>query len=75
MTENNKWQDRETSILKETAQEPWTSNPCWNHPAFVHEKRLHLSYVWYIHSIGDKKIVNNIDYTISNDFGKIWRTS
>jgi hypothetical protein len=71
------WSDREPCILAGSGLEPWTSSPYWNQPTFDNNGRLHLSFTWRTHSIGEEGILNNIniDYAVSDDLGLSWSTS
>lgn len=71
------WHDIEPCFLGGSQQQPWTSNPYWNHPSIDRQGRLHVSYVWRTHAIGDQRKINNIniDYAVSNDWGDTWETS
>jgi len=74
---NGRWSDLEPCILMGSRQRPWSSGPYWNHPVFDNTGRLHLSFVWRTHSLGKEKIINNInvDYAVSEDWGRTWRSS
>jgi hypothetical protein len=71
------WCDVEPCILSGSQQQPWTSNPYWNHPAIDKKGRIHLSFVWRTHSLGPGRKINNIniDYAVSDDWGGTWKTS
>ena len=73
---NNTWTDYPEAILSGYDHKPWTSNPYWNHPVFDIEGKLHLSYVWRSHSLGDQEKINNvgIDHTYSPNLGHDWFT-
>ncbi|MGD9945298.1 MAG: BNR repeat-containing protein [Burkholderiaceae bacterium] len=75
--ETGVWFDREAPILSGARQQPWTSNPYWNHPAIGRDGSLHLSFVWRSHLLGPEQRVNNlgIDYARSPDQGRSWLTS
>lgn len=71
------WKDMKPCLLVGRGQNPWTSNAYINHAAIDGLGNIHLSYVWRTHSLGKKKIINNIgiDYAVSNDWAKTWQTS
>lgn len=74
---SQEWQDIDPCILSGSQQRPWTSNPYWNHPAIDKAGRLHLTFAWRTHALGDKKRINNlnIDYAVSEDWGHTWWSS
>ncbi len=71
------WSDRSAAILSGADQKPWTSNAYWNHPAIGSNGTLHLSFVWRTDTIGEQKLVNNVNigYAWSPDNGLSWFTS
>jgi len=71
------WTDYPTAILSGSEQKPWTSNAYWNHPAVGSDGSLHLSFVWRTHTLGEEKLINNINigFAYSNDNGLTWVTS
>ena len=72
-----KWRDIEPCVLVGKGQSPWASNAYLNHPVVDKKGNIHFSYVWRTHFLGPKKVLNNIgvDYAMSPDWGKSWRTS
>lgn len=71
------WTDHPSPILSGAEQKPWTSNAYWNHPAIGSDGSLHLSFVWRTDTIGEQKLVNNLNigYAWSPDNGLNWFTS
>ena len=71
------WTDHPQPVITGAGQKPWTSNAYWNHPVVDSKGHLHLSFVWRTHSLGQEKIVNNVNicYALSEDNGLTWRTS
>lgn len=74
---SQRWEDRPTPILSGADQKPWTSNAYWNHPAIGTDGSLHLSFVWRTDTLGERKLVNNVNigYAWSPDNGCNWFTS
>ncbi|MGC1955114.1 MAG: BNR repeat-containing protein [Gammaproteobacteria bacterium] len=72
-----RWTDREPPVLSGTAQQPWTSNAYWNHPAIGGDGDIHLSFVWRTDSLPPDGRINNInvDYARSPDQGHSWYSS
>lgn len=71
------WADHKRPILSGADQKPWTSNAYWNHPAIGSDGSLHLSFVWRTDTLGEQRLVNNINigYARSLDNGLSWSTS
>jgi len=76
-TERTNWTVLQEAVLSGADQNPWTSNPYWNHPATGRDGSLHLSFVWRTDSIGEEARINNINigYAKSLDGGVTWLTS
>lgn len=71
---DRRWTDHPQSILSGASQQPWTSNPYWNHPAVDADGSIHLSFVWRTSLLGEERRINNIniDYARSPDMGRTW---
>ena len=73
-TATSTWSDIGT-IARGSGQNPWTSNPYWNHPALGPDGSIHLTFTWRTHSLPGNRINNiNIDHMVSDDFGHTWHT-
>lgn len=74
---SQQWADLPLPILSGVDQKPWTSNAYWNHPAIGSDGSLHVSFVWRTDTLGEQKLVNNINvgYAWSPDNGMHWFSS